>query len=50
MKLVQKETGSEGTQIAIAIAVLSALSIGMYTRLAPHIKGIIDKVINALTS
>jgi len=50
MKILKKERGSEATQIAIAIAVLSAVSIGIYTSLAPHIKNIVDKVITSLTS
>lgn len=50
MRIIKREQGGEATQIAIAIAVLAAVSIGIYTSLAPHVKAVIDKVITALTS
>ena len=50
MRLLKNEEGAEATQIAIAIAVLGVVSIGIYTGLAPHIAGIIEKVKTALTS
>ncbi|MBO8128937.1 MAG: hypothetical protein H0Z39_07030 [Peptococcaceae bacterium] len=49
MRRYLKERGSESTQIAIAIAVGSAIAIGIYTGLAPHIKDIVDKIISSLT-
>ncbi|WP_157833560.1 hypothetical protein [Desulfotruncus alcoholivorax] len=50
LRILKREQGAEGAQLAAAIAIGSAIAIGILTYISPHVKAIVDKVITALSS